>query len=829
MPRALPAADVTEGVDAAAGTSTIYTLGLRELFQGTIRSLGDTDWVRVELTAGETSVFSLWGTQGGLEDTELTLYDARGFAVASNDDVISGNAFSLITYTAPVSGTYYLQAEAWNGNETGAYRLRFSSDVFTLEEIATQLSEIDWGEPWPLAFNAGPGSTLTVNLTALTAAGQQLARWALESWSQVTGLVFVETTSTGASITFDDNRAGAVAGPSSYNPANGIISRSTVNVSTSWLASYGTTIDSYSYTTYVHEIGHALGLGHAGHYNGTATYGEDNHYRNDSTLVTAMSYFSPDENDFYGDFRGDPATPMPADVLAIWALYGRPAAVQGGDTVWGAGNTLGGTLGRLFEQIFDSVPADLAFYSGDPLFLAITDTGGQDILDLAPFAEAATVDLNPGGLSSSEGWEAVLATGPQTAIETVYTGAGDDSITGNAEMEVDHRLSSGAGDDTVIGGIGDDTVIGGEGNDSLLGGAAADNLWSDAVLLLHVPEISAQIYRLYEAVLNRAPDLAGHLAWTRAVALGELDTEAVAGSFIASREFQTIYGALDDAELVEQLYLNVLGRSASPAEIDAWLDVIADGSSRTQVVQGFSDSREFINDTAAATSAWTATRDAESWTDDLFRLYRATLARDPDIAGLQGWAETLAANPVLETVAAGFVGAREFQNVYGVLGDADFVSLLYQNVLGRAAATAEINAWLARIAGGDSRADVVLGFSQSLEFIASGAENLVAWVRSTGITGRLEGGGGDDVLAGGFGSDSFVFDLGDGAGTDRVLGFDPWDQIELLGFGYVTAEAALAHFSQVGSDVVFQDAGQRVVFEEVKLEFFDASTLSAWS
>ena len=49
---------------------------------------------------------------------------------------------------------------------------------------------------------------------------------------------------------------------------NGYITSSFVNVSTNWLRDFGTSIDSYSLTTYIHEIGHALGLGHQGYYNG---------------------------------------------------------------------------------------------------------------------------------------------------------------------------------------------------------------------------------------------------------------------------------------------------------------------------------------------------------------------------------------------------------------------------------------------------------------------------------------------------------------------------------------------------------------------------------
>ena len=127
------------------------------------------------------------------------------------------------------------------------------------------------------AYNVQPGGTLTVNITALTSEGQQLARWALESWSLVTGIKFQEVSHDRANILFDDSNDyddGAFSKPRyGYQNSDGswTITQSFVNVSTEWLAAAGSTITSYSFKTYVHEIGHVLGIGTLWSRSGSAT------------------------------------------------------------------------------------------------------------------------------------------------------------------------------------------------------------------------------------------------------------------------------------------------------------------------------------------------------------------------------------------------------------------------------------------------------------------------------------------------------------------------------------------------------------------------------
>ena len=134
---------------------------------------------------------------------------------------------------------------------------------------------------------------------------------ALNYLGEVLGIDFVLTIETSPGVVdlyFKDNDSGAYAASvtvASGTPGHRFIDYSYVNVASNW--SGGTSdINSYTYQTISHEILHALGLGHAGNYNGTANFVTDttnpnygnnsNVALNDSWQMSIMSYFDQNQN-----------------------------------------------------------------------------------------------------------------------------------------------------------------------------------------------------------------------------------------------------------------------------------------------------------------------------------------------------------------------------------------------------------------------------------------------------------------------------------------------------------------------------------------------------
>lgn len=98
-----------------------------------------------------------------------------------------------------------------------------------------------------------------------------------------------------------------------------------------------------------------------------------------------------------------------------------------------------------------------------------------------------------------------------------------------------------------------------------------------------------------------------------------------------------------------------------------------------------------------------------------YRLYRAAFDRSPDEDGVGYWIAQLDAGMSLSTMARAFLDSEEFKLKYGATpSDADFVKLLYANVLHRSAEQAGDDFWVVRGIG-FSREELLVQFSESTE------------------------------------------------------------------------------------------------------------------
>lgn len=247
-------------------------------------------------------------------------------------------------------------------------------------------------------------------------------------------------------------------------------------------------VGTWTFKTYIHEIGHNLGLEH-GH-EGDGLAGEMTP-EFDGMEYSTMTYTShvgqdPDPGFYTNSYGSFAQTPMIYDIAAIQRLYGADYGTNNGDTVY----TFNGLTGEMqIDGVGQGRPEE------NVVFRTIWDGGGIDTYDLSNFNTDLVLDLRQGEASDfdvggnqlrallDEGWDdfgfwggsryevwsdyhlynALMFEGDvRSLIENAIGGAGDDLLRGNG---ADNELSGGSGRDRLIGLDGDDTLDGGAGTD----------------------------------------------------------------------------------------------------------------------------------------------------------------------------------------------------------------------------------------------------------------------------------------------------------------------------------------------------------------------------
>jgi hypothetical protein len=98
----------------------------------------------------------------------------------------------------------------------------------------------------------------------------------------------------------------------------------------------------------------------------------------------------------------------------------------------------------------------------------------------------------------------------------------------------------------------------------------------------------------------------------------------------------------------------------------------------------------------------------------LGRLYEGLLGRPQDSNGLASWDAVLRTSGKAN-IARNFLASAEYQILHPGLSDSEFVSSLYEGVLGRPAEVGAVAFWTEALAGGLSRAQAAVAFTDSAE------------------------------------------------------------------------------------------------------------------
>jgi serralysin len=510
-------------------TTTASVLVGGPAITGTIDMIGDQDFYAVQLVAGQTYDINLFLKIGGpsgvpLNDAFIELYDAGGALITSADGGGPNTPEGLdaiLTYTADHTGTYYINARAFDqdatngstGDAVGDYTLQVApSTGYSYHPYYTPdspLYAIDWGtqvdgssrnpdgqegpratendfsgtasNPYGITgknvityylAKAGdiyfdedpttPGTTETMVAKGFSDWEVSALNLAFQAYENVADVIYVQV----------DNRAEADFNFVTYlgtpGPGVSLLGRMSppdeenegqgeFNAADERWNEAGLAPGGFTFTTLIHEMGHGHGLAHP-HDNG-----------GHSGVMNGVTSDGPAFDYTTGDYDLNQAVYTMMSYQDGWekSPYGQAATTDGF-------GYLGSLMAFDVAAIQDKYGVNEDYATGDDVYTlkdenaagtyysCIWDAGGADEIRYLG-TKNANIDLRPATLQyeyGGGGW-----------ISYAYGIYGGYTIANGVTIE---RATGGDGNDTIIGNDADNILKGGGGTDAITGGAGAD-------------------------------------------------------------------------------------------------------------------------------------------------------------------------------------------------------------------------------------------------------------------------------------------------------------------------------------------------------------------
>lgn len=312
-------------------------------------------------------------------------------------------------------------------------------------------------------YGTGYGSGENTNgFEAFTSLQQAAIRDILGSFSEVTNLHFVEvieTSSVHGDLRYAESDAVSTAW--AYYPNTSAIGGDAwFNNSKNWYDNPAP--GNYAWLTMMHETGHALGLKHP--HEAKGSFGSLP-IEFDSLEYTVMSYRSyvgaSTTSGYTNGSTSYPQTLMMLDIAALQKMYGANFSTNAGDTVYAWSPTTGEMS---INGVGQGAPA------GNKIFMTIWDGGGNDSYDFSAYAGGVSVNLNPGGWTTTSATQLANLGNGKLAVGNIANAL---LYEGNLASLIENVIG-GSGNDTIIGNVVDNVITGGKGNDTIDGGAGID-------------------------------------------------------------------------------------------------------------------------------------------------------------------------------------------------------------------------------------------------------------------------------------------------------------------------------------------------------------------